>query len=130
GKSIDEIKAIIMEDGIIDAPEVASLEAVLFDDGVIDIDEMKMMVDLADESDAEKNDPSFGVLFNKCVRSRYLEDETSPGAIDASEGAEIKELFYGDGNLNSYEKGALAMIKEEATDIAGELQDILTLVLG
>lgn len=126
--SLEEMKIEILADGIIDAEEVTKLEAVLFNDGIIDLDEMQLMVDLADETDADKNDPSFGDLYNKCVRSRYLEDDESPGAIDPKEANEIKELFYGDGNLNSYELGALSMIKVEATEIAPDLQGIIDLI--
>lgn len=125
---LNALKESILADGIIDLEEVTALETVLFDDGIIDLDEIKLLVDLADETDPDKNDPAFGTLFNRCVESRYLEDEESPGAIDESEAAEIKELFYGDGNLNSYEKSALAMIKEKATSIAPELQNILDLI--
>lgn len=125
---LNALKENILADGIIDLDEVKELEVVLFDDGIIDLDEIKLLVDLADETDPAKNDPAFGVLFNRCVESRYLQDEESPGAIDGSEAAEIKELFYGDGNLNSYERAALAMIKEKATEIAPELQNVLDLI--
>ena len=121
--SLDEIKVAYLEDGIIDNAEVDQLKERIMDDGVVDLDEIKLLVDLADQTDAEKNAPEFAQLYNDCVEARYLKDEASPGSIDKEESDEIIELFWGDGNLNSYEKGALTMIKEKATSIDAGLSE-------
>lgn len=127
--NLNELKEDILADGVIDAAEVVRLETALFEDGIIDKEEMEFLVGLADETDSSQNDPSFGDFYVKCVRSRYLEDDNSPGVIDAEEAQEIKELFYGDGSLNDYERNVLFMIKNEATLVDPILQDVIDLVV-
>ena len=84
-KTLQEMKAELLADGIIDANEVKELEVVLYADGKIDEEEANFLFELNDAVSGKDNDPAWNTLFVKAISSYLLDDENSPGEIDDAE---------------------------------------------
>ena len=76
---LSELKTQVLEDGIIDAEEVAQLKERLYADGIIDREEAEFLFELNDAVSGKANDPSWQTLFVEAIAAHVLEDEESPG---------------------------------------------------
>jgi hypothetical protein len=112
---LNELKKEIVEDGVIDADEVAKLRERLFADGVIDREEAEFLFDLNDATSGKQHDPSWSVLFVEALTDHLLQDETSPGDIDDDEAEWLIGCIEGDGQLDDNEKALLESLKAKAT---------------
>ena len=112
---LDELKAAILEDGIIDADEVATIEQQLYDDGVIDREEADFLFALNDATSGKENDPGWQALFVKALSDHVLQDEVSPGVIDDDEANYLIEMIQGDGVVDANELALLVNICATAT---------------
>lgn len=57
--TLNELKADLLADGIIDADEVARLKEVLYEDGVIDKEEADFLFEINDAVTGKDNDPAW-----------------------------------------------------------------------
>lgn len=111
-----DVKAII-EDGIVDAIEVAEIKEVMLEDGIIDLDEVKTLFEINDGVSGNDNAPEWKEAFVEMVTSAVLEDEETPGVVDQSEGDLLADLIEGDGVLDDVELALLANLHEKAKAI-------------
>jgi len=117
--SLEELKSEILEDGVIDAGEIAKLREVLYDDGVIDRDEAEFLFSLNDTVASGEatvaDDADWSGLFVEALSDHVLKDEESPGTIDADEAAYIMEKIGADGQVDGNELALLVAISAGAT---------------
>lgn len=123
-QSLDEFKAAILEDGVIDAAEVANIQERLYDDGVIDQDEADFMFALndtiADGSATVADDADWAGLFVKALSDFVLADENTPGVVDDDEANYLIEKIGADGQIDGNE---LALLVNVAATATGESPD-------
>jgi uncharacterized tellurite resistance protein B-like protein len=112
--NLNELKKSILADGTIDAQEVQQLRATLYADGKIDKEEAEFLFELNDAVSGAANDASWEVLFVEAITSYLLEDETSPGEIDAEEARWLLAKIQGDGQLDKTERALLDNLKKKA----------------
>ncbi len=122
----DVLKKQILEDGIIDADEVASLRAELYEDGIIDREEADFLFDLNDATSRAANDASWQGLFVEALSDFVLKDEASPGVIDNEEAAYLKSKIESDGVVDANE---LALLVNIAATGQGAPDDFQAFVL-
>ncbi|MDR3340813.1 MAG: TerB family tellurite resistance protein [Candidatus Symbiothrix sp.] len=123
--TLNELKKSILADGVIDEAEVKQLQAVLYADGSIDKEEAEFLFELNDAVSGKDNHASWKTLFVDAITSYLLEDETSPGEIDAEEAEWLLAKIQGDGQLDETEAALLANLKAKAKLIP---QSILGLI--
>lgn len=105
-QDLNALKISILEDGVIDAEEVTQISSVIWDDGTIDREEADFLFEL---NDAKKEAvPEWTALFVKAISAHLLDDDTSPGEIDADEAKWLIGKIMGDGQVDKVEKALLA----------------------
>ena len=109
-KSLEEYKAELLADGIIDATEAKELESMLFADGKIDSEEANFLFELNDAVSDKDNDSAWNKLFVKAISSYLLDDENTPGEIDETEAEWLYAKIKGDGQIDGVEKELLIHI--------------------
>ena len=94
---LQDLVKSILEDGRIDADEVATLREAIFADGKVDKEEADALFTLNDAvSESGNFDPSFKDLFVEAVSSYVLADAVSPGVVDADNSGRVRRrLFWG-----------------------------------
>lgn len=120
--TLEEIKAAILEDGIIDADEAAALKDRLYDDGVIDKEEADFLFEVNDAVSGKANDPAWIALFVEALTDYVLADEETPGEVDEDEAAYLIAQIDGDGQVDDIEKALLLNIEAKASKIHSSLQ--------
>ena len=120
-----ELKKSILADGVIDEGEVKQLREVLYADGKIDKEEAEFLFDLNDAVSGKNNHESWGILFVDAITNFLLDDEISPGEIDAEEAQWLLEKIQGDGQVDGIELDLLKNLKMKAKAI---LQSLLSLM--
>jgi hypothetical protein len=124
-----QLKAEILEDGIIDADEVNALRERLYDDGVIDQEEADFLFELNDAVSGRANDPSWGELFAQALADFVLKDEVSPGVVDEDEAAYLHGKLWADGQIDDVERLLIAKLQAEAKPpIPAKLQALFGLL--
>jgi hypothetical protein len=124
-KSLEQLKNELLADGIIDATEVKELKEILYADGVIDTDEAEFLFEINDAVSGKENDSSWESLFIEAITSYLLEDENSPGEIDAEESEWLFEKINGDGQIDGIEKRLLLNLKSKAKSFPSNLESLL-----
>jgi hypothetical protein len=124
-KSLEQLKNELLADGIIDAAEVKELKEILYADGVIDTDEAEFLFEINDAVSGKDNDSSWESLFIEAITSYLLEDENSPGEIDAEESEWLFEKIKGDGQIDGIEKKLLLNLKSKAKIFPSNLESLL-----
>jgi len=124
-KTLGQLKAEILADGIIDASEVNELKSILFADGVIDKEEAEFLFELNDAVSGNSNHPSWGMQFVDAISSFLLEDETSPGEIDEEEAQWLYDKLSSDGQIDDLEKSLLHNLKSKAKGFPEVLSQLL-----
>jgi hypothetical protein len=109
--------AEVIKDGIVDANEVKAIREAMFSDGIIDKDEADAMFQINDAVSGNDNDASYAQLFVDVVSAFVLEDETTPGVVDKSEGDYIVDQIEGDEKVDDCEVALLTNLKIKATAI-------------
>ena len=112
--TLQELKADLLADGIIDAEEVAKLKEILYADGVIDKEEAEFLFEINDAVTGKDNDPAWESFFIQAISDFLLKDEVSPGEIDSEEAAWLVEKIGADGQVDGTEKALLENLKKEA----------------
>ena len=123
--TLQELKADLLADGIIDAAEVAKLKEVLYADGVIDKEEAEFLFEINDAVTGKENDPSWQAFFIQAISDFLLKDEVSPGEIDADEVAWLVEKIGADGQVDGTEKVLLENLQKEAKSFPDSLAALL-----
>lgn len=123
--TLQELKANLLADGVIDAEEVAKLKELLYADGIIDKEEAKFLFELNDAVSGKENDASWGEFFIQAIADFLLKDETSPGEIDADEAAWLEAKIGADNQVDGVEKGLLEKLQKEAKTFPVNLKALL-----
>ena len=123
--TLNELKADLLADGIIDADEVARLKEVLYEDGVIDKEEADFLFEINDAVTGKDNDPAWETFFIQAIADFLLKDEVSPGEIDADEAAWLVEKIGADGQVDGTEKALLEKLQKEAKSFPETLAALL-----
>ena len=123
--TLNELKADLLADGIIDADEVAKLKEVLYEDGVIDKEEANFLFESNDAVTGKDNDPAWETFFIQAIADFLLKDEVSPGEIDADEAAWLVEKIGADGQVDGTEKALLEKLQKEAKSFPETLAALL-----
>lgn len=123
--TLQELKADLLADGIIDAGEVAKLKEILYADGIIDKDEAEFLFEINDTVTGKENDPSWEAFFIQAISDFLLKDEVSPGEIDSDEAAWIVEKIGADGQVDGTEKALIENLKKEAKSFPESLAALL-----
>ena len=123
--TLQELKADLLADGIIDAAEVAKLKEILYADGIIDKDEAEFLFEINDAVTGKENDPSWETFFIQAISDFLLKDEVSPGEIDADEAAWLVEKIGADGQVDGTEKALLMNLQKEAKSFPETLAALL-----
>lgn len=114
---MNELKDAIIEDGKVDAAEVAQLKEVMLADGVIDRAEADVLFEINDACSGNDNDPAWETFFVESIASHVLEDEETPGVIDATEGDWLADHIEGDGSIDEVEQSLITYLSENSTAI-------------
>ena len=123
--NLQEFKAELLADGIIDAEEVAKLKEVLYGDGIIDKEEADFLFELNDAVTGKANDASWEAFFIQAIADFLLKDEVSPGEIDENEAAWLVDKIGADGQVDGTEKALLEKLKAEAKSFPANLAVLL-----
>ena len=124
-KTLEELKKELLEDGIIDAQEVATLEEVIFEDGVVDKEEADFLFDLNNAVSGKDNAPEWKDFFVKAITSFVLDDDKSNGEIDDDEAKYLYDQITGDGKIDDIEKALLENIKAKSRNFPSLLEELL-----
>ncbi len=125
---LNALKKAVIADGIVDAAEVEMMKKVIYGTGSgdgegVDRAEAEFLFEINDATtDNEGHDPSWKDLFVEAIAKHVLEDDESPGEIDAAESEWLISKIEGDGQYDDNEKALLAYIKENAKTIDGKLK--------
>lgn len=123
--TLQELKNELLADGVIDSAEVAQLKEVLYADGVIDREEADFLFELNDAVSGKANAPEWNDFFTQAICDFLLNDETSPGEIDADEEAWLIAKVNNDGQVDEAEKALLRAIKARAKAFPSALEALL-----
>ena len=123
--TLQELKADLLADGIIDAEEVAKLKEILYADGIIDKEEAEFLFEINDAVTGKENDPAWEAFFIQAISDFLLKDEVSPGEIDNDEAAWLVEKIGADGQVDGTEKALLENLKKEAKSFPASLAALL-----
>ena len=93
--TLQELKADLLADGVIDAAEVAKLKEILYADVSIDKEEANLLFEINDAVTGKENDPSWESFFIQAISEFLLEDEVSPVAFGAGVGAIVDAVAVG-----------------------------------
>jgi len=134
-KTLPELKAAVLEDGIIDTAEVKEIEEVIYADGVIDKEEADFLIELNNAISGKENAPEWTELFVKAMSDYVLADEATPGIVDAEEAAYLIAAIKGDGVVDAAELALLVnlMVKAESCDeslVAFTLESVKAAVIA
>lgn len=124
-KTLDELKAAVLADGIIDANEIKEIESVIYADGKIDKDEANFLFDLNDAVSGKANNNGWQSLFVKAISAFVLEDDKSPNEIDADEAEFLYQRIQGDNQIDAVEKALLLNLKDKAKVFPDKLNTLL-----
>lgn len=123
--NLQEFKAELLADGIIDAEEVVKMKEVLYADGVIDKEEADFLFEINDAVTGKANDASWESFFIQAISDFLLKDEVSPGEIDPDEAAWLVEKIGADGQVDGTEKALLESLKADAKSFPSNLAALL-----
>jgi len=124
--NLDTLKKSILEDGKIDANEVAQIREFVFKDGEIDQYEANLLLDLNTECSDAENDASWQPLFIEAVSSYLLDDKNSPNIIDEDEAKWLISKIGEDGQVDKNEKALLLHLKNKAQSMPASLSEYIT----
>ena len=124
-KTLEQLKKELLADGVIDLGEVKELKEIVYADGIIDSEEAEFLFEVNDAVSGKENDPSWSAFFIDAITSYLLEDENSPGEIDAEEIEWLYNKIKGDGQIDAIEKNLLINLKNKAKSFPDKLESLL-----
>lgn len=123
---LNELKAILLDDGVIDAQKVELLQNELYYDGVIDTNEANFLFEINDAVSGKNNSIEWEHFFIKAISDYLLNDTSSPNVIDYEETAWLLEKIDQDGKVDCIERELLLNLKERANSFPQELEKLLS----
>ena len=123
--NLDELKKVLLSDGIIDVEEVETIKHKIYEDGKIDREEANFLFELNDAVTGKDNAPEWKELFIDAITAYVLEDEMSPDVIDEDEADYLYEQINGDGQIDDTERALLENIKAKAKNFPEKLASLL-----
>ena len=124
-EKLEQLKASILADGVIDADEVRTINQAIYEDGKIDREEADFMFELNDAVSGKENHYSWKDLFVKAITDHVLKDDTSYGSVDDEEADYLIGKIQGDGKIDEIEQALLLKILEKATGTCEKFQDFV-----
>lgn len=122
---LKDLKESIIADGKIDAAEVAQIKKVIYQDGGIDRAEADFLFELNDICAGKPNDALWSTLFVDAICSYLLDDEKSPGEIDAKEADWLLSKIQSDGKLDANEQMILKKLSHTAKSMPDNLREYI-----
>jgi uncharacterized tellurite resistance protein B-like protein len=116
---LQDLKARVLADGVIDEAEVKELRTELYADGKIDRDEANLLFEIRNQ--AKKTCASFDKLCFDAVKENVLTD----GSIDADEAAWLRKMLFADGKIDAQEKQFLSELRAQAKQVSPEFQKLV-----
>lgn len=123
--NLEELKKVLLADGIIDAEEVQTINDVIYADGVIDKEEADFLFEINDAVSGKDNSPEWNALFVEAITSFMLEDEVSPNEIDDEEANYLYNKIKGDGQVDGVELALLENLKAKSNNFPEILVSLL-----
>lgn len=123
--TLKDLKESIIADGKIDAAEVAQIKKVIYQDGGIDRAEADFLFELNDVCSGKSNDALWSTLFVDAICSYLLDDEKSPGEIDAKEAEWLLSKIQSDGKLDVNEQKLLKKLVDTARSMPDNLREYI-----
>ena len=120
-QNLEQLKADILADGVIDADEVKKIKEFLYEDGIIDREEAEFLFELNDAVTGKKNHPSWKTFMVEAITKFLLEDETSPGVVDDDEADWLISKIMKDNTMDEVERAILENVKAKAKKISPKL---------
>jgi hypothetical protein len=125
GKSLSTMAQQILQDGVIDANEVARLRARIYADRRIDRSEADVLFQLNDATSGRGNHPSWGELFVEAIGDFVLKDEASPGVVSEEEASYLISHIRGDGRVDANELALLVKVVTDSDSCPPALNDFV-----
>lgn len=122
--NLKDLKKDIIEDGVVDAAEVAQMKTILLEDGVIDREEADFLFDVNDAVSGNDNAPEWADFFVESIIAHVLDDPNSPGELDDEETAWLRSKLLADGQIDAVEQKLLAALSAK-TDLPEDLATLL-----
>lgn len=127
---LNSVKDAILGDGVIDAAEVQLIRKVIYAKGGgagagVDRLEADFLFDLNDATSGKGNHESWRALFVEAICKHLLEDEESPGVVDALEAQWLLGKIEGDGKYDENEMALIAALNERAQTLPDVLRKFL-----
>ncbi|MCP3685346.1 MAG: TerB family tellurite resistance protein [bacterium] len=113
---INELKALgqrIVEDGVVDPAEVEELHAVM-GDGIVDREVADVIFDINDAVTGHDNCSEWKDFVVEAISSHVLNDEDTPGEVDASEEEWLMSRIEDDGEVDEVGLAILQNIGDKA----------------
>ena len=109
--------AAIIADGIVDLEEVQEIRADMYEDGVIDREEADQLFEINDGVSGNENAPEWKAFMIEAITDHVLADDVSPGVLDDEEATWLRAQIEGDGAVDDVEKGILENIIKTAKSV-------------
>ena len=123
--TLEELKARVLEDGVIDTEEVKLIRETLLDDGVIDREEADFLFTLNDAVTGKENSIAWPLLFANAITAHVLLDDESENSVDEAEANWLLEKINGDSQIDAAEKLLLENLKVCSSSIHESLLAIM-----
>jgi hypothetical protein len=120
-----DLKASILEDGIIDQEEVKQIAILIYEDGMVDEEEANFLFELNDAVSGRENHKSWNELFVKGIMDYLLHDLNSPGEIDDDEAKWLLAKIGEDGQVDAIEKQLLLKLQRSSKTFPESLRSLL-----
>lgn len=110
-QDLEQMRQEIRAAGVVDADAVKRLKQLLGSQRPIGRQEAELLFDINDAVSRQRNDPSWQAFFVEAISGHVLEDEQSPGEVDAAEAEWLVKRIEADKRYDDTEKALLANIK-------------------
>lgn len=124
--NLNELKTMLLEDGVIDTNEVELLQKELYSDGIIDSDEANFLFEINDAVSGMDNSIEWEHFFIKAISDYLLNDISSPNVIDNEETTWLLEKIGQDGKIDHTEKELLLTLRARVNSFPQELEKLLS----
>jgi len=124
--ALEALKASVLEDGVIDDAEVEKIGKLIYGTGSgdgegISREEADFLFALNDATSGKENSNAWQPLFVEAISKHVLEDETTPGVVDADESEWLVSKVQADDKYDDNEIALFKNIKEKATSVDEKL---------
>ena len=117
---LNELKDKYLEDGVMDLEECTEFRTVVFEDGKVDLEELRIATEIQNAVSGADNCPEWRQLYTDIILSYALQDENTPGVVDADEAQTLITLLE---DLDHVEIYALAQLCAQGERVHESLID-------